>query len=224
MKSFQKLGGFSAFYLAIAYLVGIVIFLFVLDYPSIVEPSQKMDLLVKHQNLIYITNILMYVVFGFFLVVLVLSLYARLKDRSPVIMQIAAAIGIIWAGTLIGSGMVANSGIAPAIALFQDNPVQATAYWLGIESVANGLSGANGEILGGLMTLLISFAGIRGGGLPKILNYLGILVGAVGIVSTVPALKDLTGIFGMSQIIWFIWLGINLLKNNKKQEMSGGKK
>lgn len=216
MKNLQKLGGFSAFYLAIVYLVGIAIFLFVLDYPSIVEPSQKMDLLVRHQNLIYLTNILMYVVFGFFLVAFVLSLYARLKDRSPVIMQIAAAIGIIWAGALIGSGMVANSGIAPAIALYQGNPVQATAFWLGIETAANGLSGANGEILGGLMTLLIGFAGTRGGGLPKLLNYLGILIGTVGIVSTVPGLKDLTGIFGMSQIIWLIWLGIILLKNNSK--------
>lgn len=212
MRNIQRLGGFSALYLATAHLIGIVIFLFVFDYPSIVEPSQKMDLLVNHQILIYVTNILMYVLFGFFLIIFVLSLYTRLKDRSSMIMQIAAAIGIIWAGALIGSGMVANSGIAPAIELFQDNPVQATAFWLGVESVANGLGGANGEILGGLMTLLISLAGIQGGLIPKSLNYLGIFIGTVGIISMVPGLKDLAGIFGMSQMIWFIWLGIILLK------------
>ncbi len=54
MKNFQKIGGFAALYLAIAYLVGIVLFLFVLDYPSIVEPSQKIDLLVNQQTLIYL--------------------------------------------------------------------------------------------------------------------------------------------------------------------------
>ncbi len=218
MKNFQKLGGISAFYLAISHLVGIVIFLFILDYPNIVEPSQKMNLLVNHQSLICITNILMYVLFGFFLIILNLSLYARLKDRTPIIMQIASIIGIIWAGLLIGSGMVSNSGITPAVALFQDNPVQGTTFWLGIESVANGLGGANGEILGGLMTFLISIAGIRGGLLPKGLNYLGIFIGAVGIISTVPGLIDLIGIFGMSQIIWFIWLGIILLKTTQNKE------
>lgn len=217
MRNFQKLGGVSAFYLAIAYLVGIVIFIFVLDYPSIMEPSQKMDLLVNHQILIYITNILMYVLFGFFLVIFILSLYTRLKDRSPIIMQIAAVIGFIWAGALICSGMVANSGIAPAVELFKDNPAEAVIFWSGIESVANGLGGANGEILGGLMTFLISVAGIRGELRPKGLNYLGILIGIVGIISTFPGLKDLSGIFGMSQIIWFIWLGGILFKNNIKE-------
>jgi len=47
MKNFQKLGGFAAFYLAIAYLAVIPIFIFILDYPNIVELSQKMDLIVK---------------------------------------------------------------------------------------------------------------------------------------------------------------------------------
>jgi len=62
------------------------------------------------------------------------------------------------------------------------------------------------------MTLLISIAGILGGLLPKSLNYLGIILGAVGIISIVPGLTDLCSVFGMIQIIWFIWLGIVLLK------------
>lgn len=215
MKNFQKLGGISAFYLAISYLVGIVIFLFILDYPNIVEPSQKMDLLVNHQSLMFITNIIMYVLFGFFLIILNLSLYAKLKDKTPMIMKVATIVGIIWAGLLIGSGMVANAGITQAVTLYQDNPVQGTTFWFGIEAVANGLGGQNGEILGGVMTFLISIAGIRGGLLPKSLNYLGIMIGIVGIISTVPGLTDLCGIFGISQIIWFIWIGIVLLKTTR---------
>lgn len=213
MKNLQKIGGLSAFYLAASYLLGISIFIFILDYPNIVEPSQKMNLLVNHQSLLYITNILMYVFFGFFLIIFNLSLYEKLKERTPLIMQMAAVTGIIWAGLLIASGMVANAGIAPAVRLFQENPLQGTTFCLGIETVANGLGGQNGEILGGVMTLLISMAGIRGGLLPRSLNYLGIFIGAVGIISTVPGLSDLSGLFGVSQIIWFICIGIILLKN-----------
>ncbi len=49
MKTLQKYGGFAALYLAVAYLIGMVLFLVVLDYPSIVDPSQKVTLLVEQQ-------------------------------------------------------------------------------------------------------------------------------------------------------------------------------
>ena len=214
MKALQKWGGFAALYLAVAYLVGIVLFLFVLDYPNIVEPAQKVALLVDKQMVIYLTNLLMYVIFGVFLVVLTLALYERLNANAPATIRTATAIGIIWAGVLIASGMVSNAGIAPVVALYDKDPAQAALTWLAIETVANGLGGANGEILGGLLTLLVSWAALRTGKLPKGLNYLGLLVGVVGIISTIPGLNDLAGLFGMSQIIWFVWLGIVMLRRN----------
>ncbi len=214
MKNLQKLGGFAALYLAAAYLTGIVLFLFVLDYPSITEPAQKVALLVDKQMVIYITNMLMYVIFGIVLAVLTLALYERLNSASPALIRTATAIGIIWAGALIASGMVANAGIAPVVALYGKDPAQAALTWLAIESVADGLGGANGEILGGLFTLFVSWAALQVGGLPKGLGYLGILVGAVGIISIVPGLGDLPALFGMSQILWFIWLGIVLLRQS----------
>ena len=80
--------------------------------------------------------------------------------------------------------------------------------------MASGLGNGNGEILGGLWTLLVSVAALRAGGLPKGLNILGLMVGAVGIISIFPGLNDLVGIFGLSQLIWFVWLGIVLLRSN----------
>jgi len=215
MKTLQKFGGFAALYLAVVYLIGMVIFLVVLDYPSITDPAQKVALLVDKQMVIFSTNLLMYVFFGIILIVLLLALYDRLKSGAPAIMQVATAIGIIWAGSLIASGMVANAGIDPVVALYAKDPAQAALTWQGIESVANGLGNSNGEILGGLFTLLVSLAALRAGGLPKGLNILGLLVGAVGIISIIPGLTDLMiGVFGLSQIIWFVWLGIVLLRNN----------
>jgi hypothetical protein len=214
MKTLQKFGGFAALYLAVAYLIGIVIFLVVLDYPSITNPAQKVALLVEMQMVTFSTNLLMYVFFGVFLIVLSLALYDRLKSGAPAIMQVATAIGIIWAGSLIASGMVSNAGIDPVVALYAKDPAQAALTWQGIESVAFGLGNGNGEILGGLWTLLVSLAALRAGGLPKGLNILGLLVGAVGIISILPGLADLAGVFGLSQIIWFVWLGIVLLRGN----------
>jgi hypothetical protein len=109
--------------------------------------------------------------------------------------------------------MVANAGIAPVVALHGKDPAQAALAWLAIESVANGLSSANGEILGGVWTLLVTWAAWHAKGLPRALNYLGLVVGVMGLVSAVPALNDLAGLFGISQMLWFIWLGIVLLRS-----------
>ncbi len=216
MKAMQRSGGFAALYLAAAYLIGMLLFLVVLDYPGITDPAQKMALLIEKQAVIFSTNLLMYVFFGVFLVVLSLALHDRLKSEAPALMQAATALAIIWAGLLVASGMVSNAGIAPSVSLYATDPAKAALTWQGFEAVASGLGNGNGEILGGVWTLLVSVAALRPGGLPKALNILGLLVGAVGIISIFPALASLTGVFGLGQMIWFVWLGIALLRGSVK--------
>lgn len=213
MKTLQKSGGIAALFMAISHLIGIIIFIAVLDYVSITDPAQKVALNVEKQTVIFSTNLLMYVFFGFALIVLSLALYDRMKSGAPALMQVATAIGIIWAGSLIASGMSANAGLAAIVSLYVKNPAQAALTFQAIESITNGLGNANGEILGGPLTLLVSLAALRTGSLPKGLNILGVFVGAVGIITIIPALNALTGVFGLGQIIWFVWLGIVLVRS-----------
>src|SRR5574341_238116 len=115
MKNLQKMGGLAALYLAAAYLVAIVFFLFIVNYPGVVEPVQKVALLVDNQVTMYTMHLVVYQIFGICLVVLALALYERLKSGALTIMQIATVLGLIWAGVLIASGMVFNAGIAPVV-------------------------------------------------------------------------------------------------------------
>jgi len=163
MKSLQKFGGFAALYMALAHLMGLIIFIVILDYISITDLAQKVAMNVDNQAVVFSTNLLMYVFFGFFLIVFSLALYNRLKAGSPALIQVATMIGIIWAGSLIASGMVANAALSSVVALNVTNPTQAALTWQGVEPVIDGLGNANGEILGGLMTLLISLAALRSG-------------------------------------------------------------
>jgi len=216
MKTLQKSGGIAALYMAISHLIGIVIFLVILDYLNITDPAKKMALNVEKQMIIFSTNLLMYVFFGFALIILSLALYDRLKAGAPALMQVAAAVGVIWAGSLIASGMVANAGLATITTLYAKDPVQAVLTFQGIEAMANGLGNANGEILGGVWTLIASLAALRTGGLPKVLNILGLVVGVVGILTIIPVMNAFTGLFGLGQIIWFLWLGIVLLRTQSR--------
>ena len=216
MKTLQKMGGVSALLMAAAYAVIMLIFIVVLNYPSITDPMQKMALVAAQPNMIFLTNILGYVLFGVLLVVLSLALHDRLKESSTGMLQVAVVLGIIWAASLVASGMVSNAAIAPSVALYASDPAMAANNWSLIETISGGLGNANGEILGGLFTLLISWAALRSGKLPKVLNILGLLVGAVGIVSLAPILNSLAMVFGVLQIVWFVWLGIVLLSQPKK--------
>jgi hypothetical protein len=109
-------------------------------------------------------------------------------------------------------------GMDTVVDLYRKDPTLAATAWMAIESVANGLSSAQGEILGGTWMLLVSWAALRGGGLPRALNYLGAVIGVAGLISAVPALEMLALVFGLGQIVWFVWLGIFMLRSSPTAE------
>lgn len=218
MKNINKWGGASAFYMALSYVINMLLFLVVLDYPSITDAAQKINLIVNQQNVLFLSNLVGYILFGVTLVVFLLALEFRMKIKASWVLKAGLIFGFIWAGSLIADGMIANAGMTTALTLNEQDPQQAALYWSAVETVANGLGNANGEILGGLMTLLISLAAWRSGQLSKAVNIIGVVVGLAGLISLVPALNSLTSLFGIGQIVWFVWVGIMLLRSPKSNE------
>jgi prepilin signal peptidase PulO-like enzyme (type II secretory pathway) len=109
--------------------------------------------------------------------------------------------------------MIANIGNATVVGLFSENQDQAVLLWLALGTVQEALGGGN-EIVGGLWVLLLSWAALRSEKLPKVLNYLGVLVGLAGILTVVPAFAVLMEVFGLGQIVWFAWLGVVMLRES----------
>ncbi len=213
MKNLQKMGGIAALYEAAAYLVGMVGFLLVVDVSSVVDPVKQVALMVDNQAFLSIMHLIVYVVWGFFMVVLSLALYERLKAGSPAMAQTATVFGFIWAGLVIASGTLFNVGMGTVVDLYSQDPDQAATVWLAIVSVFEGLSGI--ELVGGTWILLVSWATLRAGELPKALNYLGVVIGVAGLLTVVPVLTNVfVMVFGLGQIVWFIWLGIVMLRGS----------
>lgn len=208
----QRAGGLAALYLAAAYVAAIPYFLMFVKYQSVVDPADKVALLVGNHGSMQVMHLITYVIFGIVLAVLALALYERLRDGSPALTQAATAVGLLWAFVLVASGMIFNAGMAAVVGLHGTNPAQAVSAWQAIEPVTEGLGGSGGELLGGLWVLLVSVAALRTGGLPKALSWLGVAIGTAGVLSVVPVLKDLGYGFGLLQIVWFVWLGIVMLR------------
>ena len=213
MQTLQKFGGLAALYMAVAYIVAIPYFLVVVNYPSVVDPTEKVMLLRDNYTSMFTMHVIVYEFVALGLVVLGLALYHRLKVGAPMMAQVATAVALIWACLLLASSMVFNYGMEAVVGWYATDPPQAVRAWQVLESVAQGLGGAGGELLGGLWLLLVSWAASRTNALPKPLNWLGFVIAIAGLSSVVPGLKDAGIIFGLLHIVWFAWVGIVLLRS-----------
>jgi hypothetical protein len=212
MKDLQKIGGIAALINAAAYIVGFGMALTLLAPVMDAGPDQYMTFLADNQMLMIAWYIIIYLIAGIFMVPLALALHERLKDKAPALMQNATAFGLIWAVTIIISGMIQVNDVGIISDLYAKNPTQAAPVMLALGAVERGIGGAI-ELPGGIWILLVSWASLRTGGFPRPLNYLGLLIGLAGIVTVVPALGEGGSVFGMGFIVWFVWAGLVLLRD-----------
>ena len=209
MKNLQKLAGISAISEALIYIIAFIYFGAFWSYPSAGGPIEKMAYLAENQLIFSSIYFLMYVVFGIFLAVLVIGLHEKLKHTKNPAIAIGSLFGAIWVGLVIASGMISNIGLSHAINLMDVSPEKAFDIWTIVSLITESLGGGN-ELVGGLWVLLVSVVALQAGEFSRTLNYLGLFVGVAGIATVYPD-DLLTEIFGVTQIGWFIWLGICLL-------------
>jgi hypothetical protein len=209
MNRLQKLGGVAALVEASLYISIFLFFGAYWQYPAEAGIAEKLVYLAQQKVPLYLVYLFGYVVFGAALVVLVLAVHERLKVGSPVLTRAASVFGLLWAGLVIAAGMIANVGLMTAVGLAAKDPDRAFSLYATINVVVEGIGGGN-EIVGGLWVLLLSIAAL-GNGFPRALVGLGLLVGTAGVATVVP-LESIKEIFGLSQIVWFVWLGVVLLR------------
>jgi len=212
MKNLQKVAGVSAILEALIYIVAFVYFGAFWAYPNEGTASDKMVYLAENQFVFSMIYFLMYAVFGVFLAVLVVGLYERLKLTNDPMVKVGSVFGVVWVVLVIASGMLANIGLSHAISLMELSVEKAFDMWRIISVLIESLGGGN-ELVGGLWVLLISLVALKAKEFPRGLNYLGLIVGIAGIATIYPD-DVFTEIFGITQIIWFFWLGITMLGQN----------
>ncbi len=212
MNQLQKWGGAAALFEALAYIIGFIGFIAVVNVGGIADPLDKVAAIVANQGMLTALMLIVYVAWGASLVVLTLALHERLNGKNSALARTATAFGLIWSVLVIASGMIYIVGMETVVALQAANPEQAATVWLAIGSIFNGLGGGV-EVVGGIWVLLLSVAGLRNGRLSRPFSLFGFIVGAAGLLSVIPTLSEIsTSIFGLTQIVWFAWLGINMLR------------
>jgi hypothetical protein len=216
MKTLQKMGGIAALIGAATNLFAIVMYLTLLapiGFGSN-DPGQIVTFFADNQAIVRVKYQIIYLVFGVSLIFLSLAFNERLKAGSSALAQAVTTFGLIWAVVVIVIGTLSINNLSTVVKLYGENPTQAATVWLTLDSVETGLGANGGEtMVSTLWFLLLSWVALRAKELPRVLNYLGVVTGVAGILSVL-GLTNLAAVYGLGLIIWFVWLGIVLLRSN----------
>ena len=216
MKTLQKMGGIAALIGAATNLLALVVILAILaptGYGSD-DPGQIVAFLADNQAIMRVWYIIIYLVFGVSLIFLSLALFERLKAGLPVLVQAVTTFGMIWAFLVIVIGTLSINNLSTIVKLYGENPAQAATVWLTLNSVETGLGANGGEtMVSALWLLLLGWVALRAKELPRVLNYLGVVIGIAGILSVV-LVPALAAVYGLGLIIWLVWLGIVMLRRS----------
>ncbi len=177
-------------------------------------PAGSLDFLRANATALYLWYLVLYVVGGLALVWLVIGIDARLREAGAGTGAAASrAIGLVWAGLLLASGLVALVGQAAVIRLASADYDLAVSTWTATSVVQDALGGGI-EIVGAVWVLLVSIAGLRTAAVGRGPGILGVLVAVAGATTIVPAAADDAGAaFGLGLIVWFIWSAVTLLRS-----------
>jgi len=217
----ERIGGAAALVAAGTFAYGIALFATTFaDYTDPDNtPAESVDFLVDHQGSLLAWYIGIYIVFGAALVPMGLALRKRLVDVAPVLADTAAVFAAIWAALMYATGMISNIGIEAVADLAETDPDGAAGLWSSIDTVTNGLGGGN-ELVGGIWILLVSIAGLRTARLPRWLNVVGLVSAVAGIVTVVPDFEAIEMVFGLGFIVWFVGVGVTLLRDRQTAEVT----
>ncbi len=214
MKTLQKAGGIAALICAGTYILamGLVATLLTPMLDSALPYNQFIAFYWPNQSLVFVWHFSMYLVNGTCLALLALALHQRLQPGAPTLALVAACFGLFWAGLVFASGFISLYGWETIGRLSSTDPSQAALLRLVVYTVTTGLDTSD-RFLGCLWVLLTSWAALRTSQLLRPLNYFGLVIGVAGIVSSVaPTLNELGFAFGVGVIVWWVWVGIVLMR------------
>jgi len=215
----RTFGGLAALTCAATYIVGFALILTVLAPLGFgtgqIDIAAVVAFIADRPGVLIAWNTTIYVVNALALALLVVALYRRIAEVSPDAAALTGAIGLIWSTLVLGAGMIANVAVEHAHAL-ADDPEAAAELWQTLHAVELGLGGGN-EIAGGAWILAVSIAGLLTGTLGRVIATIGTVSGAAGLATILPPLGDTAGaVFGLGAIVWFIAVGIALLRRSPR--------
>ncbi|EAR11457.1 hypothetical protein [Reinekea blandensis] len=211
--SIKRLAGMAFIGMALCYITLFIIYGAVLSTPADATTAEKIAYLIENKGLYNFTYVLGYVLFACLLCfcVYVVGQLGSMASKTTVAMM--SLFGYFWVVVLLCTGMIGISSNELLASQNASNPAAAeVVYYAGTlltESLGGGI-----EFIGGVWLFLLGVIGWRHGLLSKTLSAFTLVKGAIGIATLFSAELVLRVVFGLSGIVWFIWIGVVLIKKS----------
>ena len=151
---------------------------------------------------------IIFFLFGSSLLVFTYQIQQLTRNRDTTLRGGAIMASYVWVAYLIASGIIAVGSI---IYINQLSDSIQTETWYAIDTIQNGL-GNGVEWVGGIWMLLINALFLQQRWPSVNVAVLGLIAGVAGLLTIIPPLANAGAVFGMLQIVWFIWIASRLLR------------
>lgn len=182
-----------------------------------IEPSlnkgadERLGFILESGHFLQAWYFVIYVIFGICLIILNVGLRRWLMPSSSVTLQLSFITGLIWAAYVFASGLISILTIQYLLSLPYEN--QKT-IWYAIYSIQAGL-GEGVEWVGGLWMIFLSLHILKYCRNQNLFAYAGLVIGMCGTLTMIPGLALAGALFGISQMFWFVVIGMKLLARAK---------
>ena len=216
----QKWGGIAAITEAFTYIFGFVLFFGVLDASGYNTPERYLEFIIENRDTFFVGYLVSGLLFRFALIILVQSIYQRFKQVSPELMKFTAIVGYLWVCLVLASSLIFLTSLAAIVKYHALDPEQALIIHRTIAIVVDALGGGI-ELVGAVWLLTISYVCLKSKIFSAWLHYWGALVAVAGILTLFSGLSFLSknpffevtcALFGLGLILWFLALGVALLR------------
>jgi hypothetical protein len=212
MQPFNRAGFCGALILGLA-LIGYAAYELVL-YPNAGLPTRDFSVIVAATNTLRVGHVLK---FGdaLGLALLTIFFFSRLKDRSPVVAQLAAIAGAGASVLFVASGLIGLNILRVAGETFASQRVEAETTIL-LRTVTIAIFEA-AIALAGLCVVLSSLADLRAKRLPSALDVFGLLFGALFVANGVIP-EEVMRVAAVLSIGWAAGLASNLWSSSRLEQ------
>lgn len=210
-RNLKPLAGAAFIGMALCYITLFAIYGAVLSTPADVNTAEKIAYLIENKELFNFTYILGYVLFSCLLCFCVYVIGGLYPQVSQPAMAMATLFGYFWVVVLLCTGMIGISSSELIANLSTSNPDAAEVIYyariLLVESLGGGI-----EFIGGVWMFILGVVSWRHCLSSKALSAFTLVKAAIGISTLFCADAILRDLFGITGIIWFIWMGIAMIK------------
>jgi hypothetical protein len=212
MRSIQKIGAVGAFVQAIYFLILVLFVTAILPsrgFPATADAyhDPAVALPFAAQSPLRALDELRDIIWGIGLILTAMALHERWQSRTGYATRFMLALGIIGTALLFASGIGGFTSISELAKLYSQGATDAAPAYLAVTLMAGGLRGAAVIVFGGWV-LLTSWLALKRAELPRLLNYIGLAVGIVGLGALV--IPGATSILVIAGFVWLVWLAMAL--------------